>query len=319
MPATNVIFVRHADVTNPNNLMYGRLPRFRLSEQGLKDAEATAQALAEEPLAAIYTSPLIRAKQTARIIGRHHPEARIIESRSLVEIRTHFQGQAWSSFPRFPNFYDPEAGDETVVDVFRRMQALMFRLLREYPGQSVVCISHGDPIKILRLGYLGRPLTRESAGEPDPAKGCILRFIWVDPAGKPEITYFEPQTNRYLVGYWERLANRADVPPGTLKHAKLEGTDVVIANVEGQFFVLSGRCGHMNTLLHQGKLEGKCLTCPLHGSQYDVETGKVLREAQLSAPLGSTLDGQELAKLPTLPRRTYDVRLEGDDIFARIR
>ena len=70
MPQTDILFIRHAEVMNPDNVFYARLARFKLSEQGLKDAEAAAAALAEEPLAAIYTSPMLRAKQTARIIAR---------------------------------------------------------------------------------------------------------------------------------------------------------------------------------------------------------------------------------------------------------
>lgn len=195
----------------------------------------------------------------------------------------------------------------------------MYRLMQKYEGQTVVCVSHGDPIKIIRLGYLGRPLTKDSAGEPDPAKGCLLRFIWSDPADKPAITYFEPHTQRYLVGYWERIGKRTEIPAGTMKHAKVEGADVLIANVAGEIFVMSDHCGHMNTLLHEGTIDGKCVTCPLHGAEFDVENGKVLKEAQLKRQLRSQLDSQPLGKLTTHPRRTYDVRFEGDDIFARIR
>jgi len=319
VPRTDVLFVRHADVTNPDNVFYARLPSFTLSEQGEKDAEATAQALAEEPLAAIYTSPMLRAKQTARVIARHHPGIPLCESRRLIEIRTHFQGQHWAKMPRHPDFYDAHAGDETVQQVFLRVQRLMFELLRRYPGRSVLCVSHGDPIKILRMGYLGRPLTKESAWEPDPAKGSIVRFSWQDAADEPEITYFEPHTGRYLVGYWERIGYLTELPEGAMKPSKLEGQPVLMARVDGEVFVMANHCGHMRTLLHQGTLEGKTVTCALHGSQYDVETGKVLREAQLKRPLRSRLDGQPLEKLTTQPRRTFDVRLEGDAIFARVR
>lgn len=319
MSRTDILFVRHADVHNPDNLFYARLPRFSLSDQGLKDAEATAAALAEEPLAAIYTSPVLRAKQTARIIARQHPNAPLRESRRLIEIKTHYQGHPWPKMPRHPNFYDLDAGDETVQQVFLRMQRMMFALLDKYAGQTVLCVSHGDPIKILRMGYLGQPLTKQSAWEPDPAKGSIVRFTWQDDAAEPEITYFEPQTGRYMAGYWERVALLGEVPEGAMIAAKLEGQPVLVANVGGEVFVMAGHCGHMRTLLHQGRLDGKTVTCPLHGSQYDVETGKVLKQAQLRRPLRSCLDGNPLDKLSTQPRRTYDVRLEGDAVLARIR
>ena len=319
MPQTDILFVRHADVHNPDNVFYGRLPGFQLSDQGRKDAEVTAQALADEPLAAIYTSPMLRAKQTARAIAKYHSGIPLRESRALLELRTHYQGTPWPTMPRHPEYYAPHLGDESVQEVFLRLQRLMFRLLKEYAGQSVVCVSHGDPVKIIRMGYLGRPLTRDSAAEPDPAKGSITRFHWTDPAEVPDITYFEPATGRYMEGYWERIGLVADVPPGSMKPAKVEGAPVLLANADGELFVMGGRCGHMSTLLHQGRIEGKTVTCPLHECQYDVETGKVLREAQVKGPLRSRLDGCRLEKLPTLPRRTYDVRLDGDAIFARIR
>ncbi len=320
VPRTDILFVRHADVHNPENVFYARLPRFHLSDQGVKDADVTAKALAEEPLAAIYTSPMLRAKQTARAIAKHHPGVPLRESHALIEIRTHYQGHKWDHMPRHADFYSAEHGDETVADVFLRMQRFMFRLLAEHPGKSVVCVSHGDPCKIIRFGYLGRPLTRDSAAEPDPAKGSITRFSWSeDPGEPPEVTYFEPHTGRYLAGYWERIGSLPDVPAGTMKAAKVEGQPVIIANVEGALHVMAGRCGHMNTLLHQGRLEGKVLTCPLHESQYDVETGKVLQKAKLGRPLRSRFDGAKLEDVPTVPRRTYDVRVEGEAIFARIR
>ena len=318
MPKTDVLFVRHADVHNPNNVFYARLAKFRLSEQGLKDAEVTAQALAEEPLAAIYTSPMLRARQTARIIARHHPGVPLRQTRRLIELRTHFQGHEWAKMPRHPNFYDAGAGDETVQQVFLRMQRLMFELLARYPGKTAVCVSHGDPIKILRMAYLGQPLTKQSAWEPDPAKGSIMRFSWPEGAVEPQITYFEPHTGRFMAGYWERVGLLPEVPEGGLKASTLEGQPVLLARVEGQVYVMAGHCGHMRTLLYQGCLEGKTLTCPMHGAQYDVETGKVLREAQLKRPLRSR-DGRPLDMLKTEPRRTFDVRLEGDAIFARIR
>jgi broad specificity phosphatase PhoE/nitrite reductase/ring-hydroxylating ferredoxin subunit len=319
LPRTDILFVRHADVHNPENVFYARLPRFKLSEQGLKDAEVTAQALAKEPLAAIYTSPMLRAKQTARIIARQHPETPLYVTRRLIEIKTHFQGHPWSKMPRHPEYYERMAGDETVQQVFLRMQRLMFDLMKRYPGTGVVCVSHGDPIKILRMGYLGQPLTKQSAWEPDPAKGSIVRFSWQGGASEPEITSYEPHTGRYLIGYWERIGYLAELPEGAMKPSKLEGLPVLLTKVDGRVFVMAGNCGHMRTLLHQGSLEGKTITCPLHGSQYDVETGKVLREACLKRPLRSSMDGKPLDKLPTEPRRTFDVRVDGDAIFARIR
>ena len=67
--------MRHGEVHNPRAIFYGRMPRFRLSEAGRRQAEAAADYLAGAPLAAIYTSPLLRARQTAAIIQRAQQEA----------------------------------------------------------------------------------------------------------------------------------------------------------------------------------------------------------------------------------------------------
>src|SRR5438094_9831085 len=85
--------VRHTDVHNPRDVLYGRLPRFRLSDLGRKQAETTAQALAEEPIAAFYTSPRLRARQTTRILAMPHPDAVVHITRLLDEVLTAWQGR----------------------------------------------------------------------------------------------------------------------------------------------------------------------------------------------------------------------------------
>src|SRR5438874_3906508 len=72
---TTLLLMRHAEVHNPEDILYGRLPRFGLSELGKQQAEVTARALAEEPISTFYTSPQLRARQTARILAAPHPGA----------------------------------------------------------------------------------------------------------------------------------------------------------------------------------------------------------------------------------------------------
>src|SRR5262249_56679907 len=70
---TTLYFVRHTEVHNPRDLFYGRLPRFRISARGREQAERVADYLADEPIVAVYTSPLLRARQTAQVIAARHP------------------------------------------------------------------------------------------------------------------------------------------------------------------------------------------------------------------------------------------------------
>ena len=62
---TTVWLARHGEAHNPSELLYGRLPRVRLSPEGRRQAQALADFLAPRPLAAIYSSPMLRARRTA--------------------------------------------------------------------------------------------------------------------------------------------------------------------------------------------------------------------------------------------------------------
>jgi len=65
----------------------------------------------------------------------------------------------------------------------------------------------------------------------------------------------------------------SDVPPGS---AALVG-DAAVFNVDGKFCASQARCPHRGGPLDKGKLDGSTITCPLHGSQFNVCSGDVLR------------------------------------------
>jgi len=62
-----------------------------------------------------------------------------------------------------------------------------------------------------------------------------------------------------------------------MRSVELKGIYILIANVDGQFYALDDRCGHMNALLSMGTLNGKIVTCPFHYAQFDVTTGQKVR------------------------------------------
>jgi probable phosphoglycerate mutase len=194
---TTIDLIRHADVHNPDNLFYGRLPRFRLSELGRRQATATADLLAASPLAAVYTSPLLRARQTAATIAAAHPaRPPVVESRLLIEVLSHWQGRPTADLDAIGfDFYARTLdGDESIPAVFARMERLVRRLRRRYTGQHVACISHADPIAIARAGLAGMPLVSASIrGQPEyPAKGSITRLVFAGPGDRPRILYLAP-------------------------------------------------------------------------------------------------------------------------------
>lgn len=96
-----------------------------------------------------------------------------------------------------------------------------------------------------------------------------------------------------------RAAKKDEVPPGTIREFQLDGKTVAIANVNGKFSVINNVCLHRGGPLGEGELNGQVVTCPWHGWQYDVTTGK-------------------LAANPAVGVETYLVELRGDDIFVDI-
>jgi broad specificity phosphatase PhoE len=159
---TTVWLARHGEVHNPSELLYGRLPRMGLSPEGQRQARELADFLTPRPLAAIYTSPLLRARRTAAAILERHPElGRVRSASDLIEVRTSWEGQplrdleniGWDfySHPRHPE-------DESLEAICNRMQRWLNRMLRRHAGSEVVGVSHGDPVLILVGAVQGVPL-----------------------------------------------------------------------------------------------------------------------------------------------------------------
>lgn len=91
----------------------------------------------------------------------------------------------------------------------------------------------------------------------------------------------------------------ADFPVGSLKKVSVDGEDVLVANVGGTLHAIGGKCTHRGGPLAEGELEGNIVTCPWHGGQFDVTTGKVV-----SPP-------------PLKDEVPYDVRIEGADVLLK--
>lgn len=96
-----------------------------------------------------------------------------------------------------------------------------------------------------------------------------------------------------------RAAGKSDVPPGQIREIRLNGTSVAIANVDGKFFAINSVCLHHGGPLGEGDLEGKVVTCPWHGWQYDVTTGKLVQQPS---------DGVQC----------YAVEMRGDDVYVDV-
>lgn len=97
------------------------------------------------------------------------------------------------------------------------------------------------------------------------------------------------------------IGKQSDFKPG-LNKVTVEGHDeIVLANIDGKFYAMRGLCNHQGGPLSEGELEGNVITCPWHGSRWDVTTGKLVE-----FPV-------ELDDEPT-----YKVIVEGDQLFLEI-
>lgn len=73
-----------------------------------------------------------------------------------------------------------------------------------------------------------------------------------------------------------RAARKDEIPVGTIREFQVDGKTLAISNVDGTFYAISNTCLHRGGPLGEGELKGKIVTCPWHGWQYDVTTGKAV-------------------------------------------
>ena len=97
-----------------------------------------------------------------------------------------------------------------------------------------------------------------------------------------------------------RVASIDEVPPGTLLGVRVNGTNVCLANVDGEVFAFRDNCSHKDFPLSQGTLEDDQIECAWHGARFDVATGRALR-------------------LPAIkPIHAYDVKVEDGDVYVAV-
>lgn len=97
-----------------------------------------------------------------------------------------------------------------------------------------------------------------------------------------------------------RAAKLGDVPPGRCKVVELGDEEVALCNLDGQIYAIANVCTHDGGPLGQGYLDGEEIECPRHGARFNVRTG-------------------EVKVLPAIvPLPTFEVRVEGDEIWVKV-
>lgn len=199
---TSIFLIRHGHVHNPDNIVYGRLPGFRLSEMGRQQAQAVAAFLEDKPLAAVYSSPQLRARQTAEIILAPHNGLELSVSSLIDETLNPFDGRPISEMiERRWDLYTGSGPEyEQPPDLLARARRFLAGVRRQYRGGQVVAVTHGDVIAFVQFWLRGiepTPANKQNVFElleeyPAPASITTVIYRTQDPAETPSYEYIRP-------------------------------------------------------------------------------------------------------------------------------
>lgn len=164
---TLVLYVRHGHTPTTGKVLPGRAPGLHLSEAGQSQARTVAERLAVLPkVGAVYASPLERTKETARFIA-DRLGLRVKADRGLLEadigdwtgleLKAARKAPEWKAVQTYPSgFRFP--GGESILDIQNRMVGTVERLRTAHPGETIIAVSHADPIKTAAVHALGTHL-----------------------------------------------------------------------------------------------------------------------------------------------------------------
>lgn len=180
--AALVHLVRHAEVDNPQHLVYGSMPGYGLSPHGVEQARRVGRYLGPRPVVSIWSSPLESSLRTAEeIAARSGVPVRVESELTDWSITDRWRGYPWSSvqstFPGELEAYltEPESitfADESLDQVADRIAAVARRLDLDHPHGDVVIVSHQDPIQAGRLRLVGSSLS--NIHDDVPGHGTVV-------------------------------------------------------------------------------------------------------------------------------------------------
>lgn len=172
MVATTIHLMRHGEVHNPDGVLYGRLPGYRLSERGLAMAHMVADHLAgagtsaRRDVVAVIASPLQRAQETAGPIAAAF-DLDIRTDERIIEAGNHFEGKTFGvgdgslrhpeHWPYLRNPFRPSWG-EAYKEQVDRMLAAVESARHLVRGHEAVLVSHQLPVWVTRLALENRHL-----------------------------------------------------------------------------------------------------------------------------------------------------------------
>lgn len=108
-----------------------------------------------------------------------------------------------------------------------------------------------------------------------------------------------------------KAGKTADFKDGMMKNVLVQEHEILLARIDNNYYATDNLCPHMGGRLSEGKLEGSVVTCPRHGSRFDLKNGEVIRWLKGSGfftKVGSILK-------PPKQLATYKVSVDNDGIF----
>ncbi len=199
MPASRVHLIRHGEVFNPQQVLYGRLPNFPLSERGFQMAKDAAADLSSQGrvISRLVASPLLRAQQSAEPVAQAN-SLEIITDDRLIEPFNIFEGRKLTPghvavrphlYFHLRNPMRPSWGEpyETIV---ARMRAALDEQAELTDGGDLVLVSHQLPIWMLHLSVAKKNLMA-NAGRRRCTLSSITSFERIGEQWT-EVDYREP-------------------------------------------------------------------------------------------------------------------------------
>ena len=154
MQNSTLFLVRHGQVLNPQKIIYGNLPGFGLSKQGVNEIEIVSEYLLKNAKdSTIYSSPLQRTIETSKIISKKTRSKIIIENRIRETEIGNFEGK---SFNILPKNYINEKGLFKEIESSKSIRNRFLDWIEtiKYEKKTVIAVSHKDPIIVLILHFM---------------------------------------------------------------------------------------------------------------------------------------------------------------------
>ncbi len=189
-PETTVLLVRHGRTPTTGKALPGQAPGLHLSEEGQGQAARVAERIAgiASPPGAVYASPLERARETAAPIARALG-LRVRTERGLMDcdigewtgmsLARAARKREWPTVQRWPGgFRFP--GGESFSEMTTRATEAVLRLAAAHPGQTIVAVSHADPIRAVLAVAAGVPI---DLFQRLTVSTCSVSAVTYSPAG----------------------------------------------------------------------------------------------------------------------------------------